>query len=1047
MKPLGLTTILNFMFLLSMARTENIFKFVPQQNFLKKSEQHISKEDSHSPLECTWKKFWMSKRNSKIYYKRRNEVSAFSGVQEILSKKHLNSSKNNNNRMNNFSAKYKRNISFDIRKHTKVIKATISTVKGVSLLFPVQNTKNLKLNIKSSDSANTAENLLQTNPSLQECRKLNEVKILHKTALIIAVEDEKIKFRTIVSMKNVTLVSGDAPPITIIKPDHFGGFILEVVKNEIRVHNFQTNFVDNFNHLRVWNISLSDNREDFTNPFLYNLTQTFKCIVSDKNALNISCFNVTLYEIGEYLPNNTVILDLSHSPQKRLIFPLFPHLSKLKSLTLSNNHHKYIIRGFMGLKSLEILDLSNNDIAVVRSSFTYTPLLKTLNLSGNEIIRLGVISNAIITLHKLQNLILDHNIHIDSITRNDTQHLINSNITYMSLFNTSIQYIEKDSFTALPFLKTLEISLLQEKALTNLSCGIPGSLERLYLRQIYNIRNFPEEALNCYYNASVKTIYTHSNFFNRIPKFPSNFRVIWMQDSNASLKESSEFKDIETLEVLFTSYDELLNIPDTVFFLKNIKKLFITYQHRNMNSTFCIGNFTLQNFTHLEELHLTRVRSEGKLLRHNLYGMKCLKLAYLSDINLQVIENFAFETLKSLEILDLKFNRISYLNNFTFYGLRHLKHLDLTKNKIKFHSLYYPFQHSHYLNTLILRDNLIEKLPSSIFLNLKYLKFLILSRNDIFPWNQKILHPNSRITALLLSGNEIDYITDTMLKEFHLVTKTLDLSKNPFNCTKCEMHEFQNFYRKSNLSWRFPVSKQDELDYRCVEPQSPRNITFAEVHLPGLSCEQSALLIMIRRLWILSSTFIITVIFCICYAFRWYVKYCFFHLKTNFIIHKGRTSTEKIFIYDAFVVYNSTDNPWVKNYLIPKLEQQEPKYRLCIHERDFKIGNLITQNIYEAIESSRNVILILSENFIKSNWCKYELHLAQHKLFRDARDSLLLIKMKNINKKLYTKNIAYLEKTRKYFMWSDCPIKQETFWNDIRKELGQPETYRNLEIY
>ena len=42
-------------------------------------------------------------------------------------------------------------------------------------------------------------------------------------------------------------------------------------------------------------------------------------------------------------------------------------------------------------------------------------------------------------------------------------------------------------------------------------------------------------------------------------------------------------------------------------------------------------------------------------------------------------------------------------------------------------------------------------------------------------------------------------------------------------------------------------------------------------------------------------------------------------------------------IYDVFVSYSQADHQWVTEDLLPELEQKNPKLRVCIHERDFKV--------------------------------------------------------------------------------------------------------------
>ena len=42
--------------------------------------------------------------------------------------------------------------------------------------------------------------------------------------------------------------------------------------------------------------------------------------------------------------------------------------------------------------------------------------------------------------------------------------------------------------------------------------------------------------------------------------------------------------------------------------------------------------------------------------------------------------------------------------------------------------------------------------------------------------------------------------------------------------------------------------------------------------------------------------------------------------------------------------------------------------KLCLHERDFKIGRPIAENIVAALEESRTCVLVLTDSYAKSGW-------------------------------------------------------------------------------
>ncbi len=81
------------------------------------------------------------------------------------------------------------------------------------------------------------------------------------------------------------------------------------------------------------------------------------------------------------------------------------------------------------------------------------------------------------------------------------------------------------------------------------------------------------------------------------------------------------------------------------------------------------------------------------------------------------------------------------------------------------------------------------------------------------------------------------------------------------------------------------------------------------------------------------------------------------------------------FHYDAFISYSHEDRKWVDDKLLPKLE--EASLHVCIDYRDFDIGAPILLNIENAVEQSHKTLLILTPNWIKSEWATFESLLSQ----------------------------------------------------------------------
>ncbi|MDJ0837513.1 MAG: SUMF1/EgtB/PvdO family nonheme iron enzyme [Acidobacteriota bacterium] len=81
--------------------------------------------------------------------------------------------------------------------------------------------------------------------------------------------------------------------------------------------------------------------------------------------------------------------------------------------------------------------------------------------------------------------------------------------------------------------------------------------------------------------------------------------------------------------------------------------------------------------------------------------------------------------------------------------------------------------------------------------------------------------------------------------------------------------------------------------------------------------------------------------------------------------------------FDIFISYSEQDGNWVRNWLLPRLEQAG--CRVCIDIRDFEIGKPEIVNREYAVAHSAFTILVLSPSWLKSEASAFEALLLQHK--------------------------------------------------------------------
>lgn len=438
---------------------------------------------------------------------------------------------------------------------------------------------------------------------------------------------------------------------------------------------------------------------------------------------------------------------------------------------------------------------------------------------------------------------------------------------------------------------------------------------------------------------------------------------------------------------------------------------------------------------------------------HTFIGRKKLKVLFLNNSNVQTIQNRTFNGLKELEILQLDSNRLTSLNGFEFVGLDGLQELHLQHNRIG--SIQEgTFQHLTQLRILRLDNNLLVDISFSTF-------------------------PVKSISELFLAGNQWSCNCDFVerFREFltrHEFVKQKSLIKCRNNVIDSNEigsanGEDQPVPRKSarnnnqlkNRSGRSggsPVSGGSEVVTINYDGRVARNtvdrgfLVMADNSLnkcAGASMEfiENGNLTSTKKTILsqqpiedyvplviatLSGFLFIIVVTLVIFVFRQEMR-VWFHSRFGirlFYRANDCDKTERDKLFDAFISYSSKDEAFVSEELAPLLEHGDPSYKLCLHYRDFPVGAYIADTIVQAVESSRRTIMVLSENFIKSEWCRFEFKSAHHQVLRDRRRRLIVILLGEVPHKDLDPDIRLYLKTNTYLQWGD-----KLFWEKLRFAL------------
>lgn len=140
--------------------------------------------------------------------------------------------------------------------------------------------------------------------------------------------------------------------------------------------------------------------------------------------------------------------------------------------------------------------------------------------------------------------------------------------------------------------------------------------------------------------------------------------------------------------------------------------------------------------------------------------------------------------------------------------------------------------------------------------------------------------------------------------------------------------------------------------------------------------------------------------------------------------------------YDAFVSYAEEDQHFVHETFLTNIEEGA-ELRVCLHKRDFLVGNEIAANITDAIHRSRKTICILTNHFLNSYWCMFEFNMARMESIysRDGENIVYLIFLEQIPSKTLPLVLLELVQSQSYVEFPNDEYGDTLFWENLKKVM------------
>ncbi|KAJ8315679.1 hypothetical protein KUTeg_007829 [Tegillarca granosa] len=144
---------------------------------------------------------------------------------------------------------------------------------------------------------------------------------------------------------------------------------------------------------------------------------------------------------------------------------------------------------------------------------------------------------------------------------------------------------------------------------------------------------------------------------------------------------------------------------------------------------------------------------------------------------------------------------------------------------------------------------------------------------------------------------------------------------------------------------------------------------------------------------------------------RWRILYFFNRHCYSGYKHLGEAEGMQ-YDYDAFVAYSGDEYEWICSKFRKTLEV-ENSLKLCLHDRDFAVGESILQNIINSISRSRKVIIDATPGYLRSRWCELEVEMTKLEMFDRPYENGIIVIVRNGTKP------------------SDMPSLLKSIWNSI----------------
>ncbi|KAM3964947.1 toll-like receptor 7 [Aphomia sociella] len=685
-------------------------------------------------------------------------------------------------------------------------------------------------------------------------------------------------------------------------------------------------------------------------------------------------------------------LDLGENILTEITNNTFQNLSQLTGLRLIDNQIGNLTAGmFWGLPSLQVLNLAKNKIQSIETeTFQKNTQLEAVRLDGNFV---SDINGVFVALTKLLwlNLSENHLVWFDYAFIPGSLKWLDIHANFIEILGNYYK-IQNELHV-----KTLDASHNRLVSLSAMS--IPNSVELLFINNNF-ISSIETDTFLDKRNLTRVDMYA-----NEIESLDINSLRVSREADERALPEfyisGNPFRCDCTMKWLLLinsitsrQYPRVMDLENVICkesYVRGVKYLPVSSLHVKdflcKYDSYCTDTCNCCDFINCDckavcPRNCSCYHDSSKTTSVIDCSVKQLKLVphnfpvvathiYLDGNVFSNLNETVFDLMRNAIVIYLNSSNILHIHNNTFNHLGALRILHLDNNKIK-RLLGREFSKLSYLKELYLQNNVIEYISNETFSSLGALEILRLDGNRLVNYGVWHLDNNKKLQSVFIGNNywscDCKYLQGFLIYVTQNVERIVDI--NNLWC----INEKQNPAKKP-LNLNITVCSE-------LSDSSMISAFFFSNNLPLLASALTGFMLILL---------ILALVFTFRYACRmWLYSNCGIKLSPLAGAFKDADK-----LYDAYICYSPKDEEFVIESLARELENGYPSYHLCLHYRDVPQFEATYAQfpdlVVEATEASRRIIVVLTKNFILTEWSQIEFRQALQKALRKNPNKLIIV--------------------------------------------------------